>query len=525
MSRTVSLLDLAREIARKHERGGAGAITIIPVIVDNLNSALPILDALCQLNDGRLLNTQEPEFQGPVLGTTDPVRRDAIINAMGGEPTIPRHVRLEDKEGGLIDASFVEPPAVSPSLGERTVLAVVRAAAHRDLDTYRFAVVAYSEGAVDLPFRRRIWKLAVDHLNNMPHQTLQTLVFVAESEIDIDLHCKTGRGFQLAVNGDRLMRRKGADALQAEAAFMARHPRPFVLFLGAGFATSSGLPLGNAMRDRAIRRLLNMPAEEPWTSIDLATRFHGWVAERGWLSRLEAEMPQDQFVAELTVERVVRAEQRMDPSLPTLRDFKIHHDRVIKAPGQAVLDLAAVLEQGVGRIVVVEVNFDLLVETHATIQLRVFASEEEFSEAPEFLRRYMEGDEEAIPILKLHGTISNPEACVVSAEQTERGVGQRKMNALRALLNGEHPRLWIYVGASLRDLDLRPLLLGEEFARGVDERWVSPYLADSVERFAIYREPIWRDSDFRSVEERLITETADAFFAALRNAWGRDIAR
>ncbi len=110
-------------------------------------------------------------------------------------------------------------------------------------------------------------------------------------------------------------------------------------------------------------------------------------------------MRQDQFVTELTVEQVVRAEQRMDASLPTLQDLRIHHDRVINAPGQAVLDLAAVLEQGAGRIVVVEVNFDLFIETHATIPLRVFASAEEFTEAPEFLGRYMAGEEEAIPAI------------------------------------------------------------------------------------------------------------------------------
>lgn len=41
---------------------------------------------------------------------------------------------------------------------------------------------------------------------------------------------------------------------------------------------------------------------------------------------------------------------------------------------------------------------------------------------------------------------------------------------------GDPPRLWIYVGVSMRDKDLLPVLRGEDFARRLDERWVNPYL-------------------------------------------------
>jgi hypothetical protein len=362
----------------------------------------------------------------------------------------------------------------------------------------------------------------VDQLNKMPHETLRTLVLVVENEIDIELHCQTGRGFQLAIEGDRLIRRKGPEDLVMQAGLIAKSSTPIVLFLGAGFAASSHIPLANSMRDQAIRRLLGIPAEEAPAATDIAERFHALVTDQNWLSPLEQWMSRDQFVASLTLEQVVRIEMKIDPSLPTLREFKNHHDSVLHDPGRAVRDLANILERAVGRIVVVEVNFDQLVETHTKVPLRVFASSQDFAAAPEYLRRYVSGDETAIPLLKLHGTITDFETCVISGEQTEPGVGKEKLEALRALLGEENERRrWVYVGASMRDLDLRPVFLHEDFARGIDERWVSPYLPDTVEEFGRERERqgCWRSTDYPTIHDRIITERADEFFAALRRVW------
>ena len=251
-------------------------------------------------------------------------------------------------------------------------------------------------------------------------------------------------------------------------------------------------------------------------SAELAARFFRWMTDRNWLTTVEQRMSELEFVRRLTLEQVVRAEQRVDATLPSLREFKELHDRRIAAPGQAVLDLGYLLSHWEGKLILAEVNFDLLVETHADAPLRTFASEGDFAEAPAYVRRYLDGAEVAIPLLKLHGTISDLTTCVISTEQTERGVGQAKLETLRVLLRPDQPRLWIYVGASMRDVDLRPVLGGEDFARGTDERWVNPYLDDSVEEFGRLREASWRQSEFPTIQHRLITETADAFFAALR---------
>ena len=236
------------------------------------------------------------------------------------------------------------------------------------------------------------------------------------------------------------------------------------------------------------------------------------------MSAAEQPMSQDAFIARLTLEQVTRAQYRLDETVPILDEFKTRHDQVVGAPGQAVIDLSRLLQLAANRIVVVEVNFDQLVEAHAGVDVRIFATEEEFVEAPDYIRRYLGGDEQAVPILKLHGTIDRPETCIINSGQTELGLGQSKLDSLRALLSPNNPRLWIYVGASLRDFDLRPVLLGEDFARGLNELWVSPYLDASVEEFAIQRSASWRQTSWPNVDDRLVAEAADPFFTAWRES-------
>jgi hypothetical protein len=356
----------------------------------------------------------------------------------------------------------------------------------------------------------------------MPHPTLRTLILAVETEIDVNLHCQLGRGFRFAIQNERFLRRHGRDALGSTVRQIVDHPDPFVLFLGAGFSVSSRLPLGNALRDQAIRRILNIDPASPMTSYQLAKRFSDWIfAKPGWLNTDEAETLVATYIRQLTLEQVVRAEKRLFPSLPTLQDFRAHHDRVVSSPGKAVLELAELLRLAPGRVIIVEVNFDLLVESHVEVPVRVFAADDEFADAVTYVRQYIAGAETDIPILKLHGTINRPETCVISEDQTEKGIGKNKLETMRALLSETSPRLWIYVGASMRDRDLTRVFKDEDWARGVEELWVSPYLDDTVEDFAASRRPFWRDRRLVSIDDRLTSETADTFFEALREAFER----
>lgn len=513
-----SLFRLGDALALAHEQSAPGHVTVIPVIVDDLPRAMPVLRALCDVAEGRMFDAADQGLQGPVPATTDVVRRTAIETALttmdGG---VPRRVVLSTPTPGEVNASFDPATGADPSAGERAVLAVARAVAHRELDSRELAVITYSESGIDYPFRRCLWSLAVDQLTDLPNATLRTLIFVAEAGIDIDVHCQTGRGFRLALSESRLLHRHPRDDLRVAAHFIATHPGPVVFFLGAGFGASSRLPLGNTLRDAAIRRVLTIPEAEPITSQALGVRFHTWVAGHdGWLSEGELAIREDDYARQLTLEQVIRIESRVAGGLPTLQAFRTHHDQVIETPGSAMIDLAHVLQRMVGRAVVVEVNFDRLVERHCGVPLRVFLSNADFEGAAAYLGSYLGGAETAIPLLKLHGSIEAPDTCVVSDEQMQNGVGNGKLAALRALLR-EPPMLWVYVGASMRDRDLLPIFRSEDFARGVDELWVSPYLDASVEGFARERNSFWARRERKSIGDRLVTETADSFFRALRD--------
>ena len=528
MTSARSLFDLARAIVRAHEQAALDQITVIPVIVDDLHAARPVLRALCEVLDGRLLDTsaadshfEVPDLNVPVAATDDPVRREAVKIALTTDAG--RHVSLVETSDGYLDAVLQDPDVeTDPSPGDRTITAIARAAVHRDLDRHPLVIVTYQSGVLDLQYKRAAWSLMVDHFGTMPRSgSLRTLVVVVEAAIDVDLHCLAGRGFRFAIQGERLLQRQGIDSLRAAVRQIARHDSPIVLFLGAGFGASSRMPLGDAMRDGAIQRLIDLPDDHSLSSRDLAMRFHAWLADKPeWLSPTEQAMSPESFAKTLTLERVIDAERQLYSDIPTLTEFKVHHDQVVETPGAAVLSLTEVLQNAHGRIIVAEVNFDLLIEKHARTGIKVFASRNDFSQAGNYIRRYLQGDVIDIPLLKFHGTIEDFSTCIVTQEQTERGVGTEKLGALRALLGDEDsPRLWIYVGMSMRDRDLVRVLHGEDFGRGIDERWVLPYVVDSVEEYAEARAGFWSETNLPRMQDRMITETSDAFFAALAEAW------
>lgn len=491
MTRAASLFELAKCIVQEHQSGPAEKLRVVPVVVDVLDDVLNVVGALATLCEGCLLSAHDLSLADPVDATQNPLRLNAVKTALGGEGL--HEVRISES-GGRVDASFPNIPDGALSQGQEMVLAVARAFLHRELDDHSFAVIAYSEGLLDYQFRAALWRLINDHFRGMPTSTLKTLVIVIESPIDIDLHCGTASGFRFAMDQERLLIRQGEADLTVQAGVVAKHEGPLVFFLGAGFAASSRMPLGNTMRDGAIRGLLSIPVDEPLTSMELAERFYEWVADRGWLTNLERELARDWYIAHLTLEQVVRAERRAaSGESSTLSEFAVHHNRVIDAPGQAVRDLCAVLGSNRLRPLLVTTNFDTLVERHCDAPLKVFFSNDHFGDACRHIEAYVEGVTEEIPLLKLHGSIQDPNSCVVSTSQTEGGLGSAKLQALHCLRDSDSPVWWIYVGTSMRDLDLQPILRAEDFAGGVDERWVEPYLSRGVDESPAREPPFGRE--------------------------------
>ena len=99
-------------------------------------------------------------------------------------------------------------------------------------------------------------------------------------------------------------------------------------------------------------------------------------------------------------------------------------------------------------------------------------------------------------------------------------MGDAQFQTLTALLDLSPQRLpWIYVGVSMRDRDLLQVLNSQNFAKQLDERWVTPYIVPSIRDFGTRREPHWEETGLESLDERVITETSDAFFEKLAEVW------
>jgi hypothetical protein len=114
------------------------------------------------------------------------------------------------------------------------------------------------------------------------------------------------------------------------------------------------------MRDQSMQRQLSSTLK----GAALAREFHRWASGTGRLEGgPESDLNEDGFVEAVTLENVVRIEQRVSgDSVPqTLLDFKERHDERVGRPGRAVVRLGELLAHP-GYLALVTVNFDELIE-------------------------------------------------------------------------------------------------------------------------------------------------------------------
>src|SRR5205814_1374137 len=119
--------------------------------------------------------------------------------------------------------------------------------------------------------------------------------------------------------------------------------------------------------------------------------------------------------------------------------------------------------------------------------------------------------------------IETRSSIVADVDQTMPGLSESRVSALRHLVT-RVPRIpWIYVGYSMRDLDVAPFLGQREIANQIDETWVSSFPDPSIWQFASrWRSSAWQEAGMRQVSERQVTQTADVFAEALIAGWGSE---
>jgi hypothetical protein len=258
---------------------------------------------------------------------------------------------------------------------------------------------------------------------------------------------------------------------------------------------------------------------KPVGSPELVRLFRDWISEHDRWMVGEQDQPLDNFARTLTLERVLREEffrlggrpRVQSPTIARLvADCATALDR--QPPGrQAIWRLPWLLR----RLVVATVNFDQLVEDGMDYPHRVISTMADFSDARSLVLSRLRGESDCVPILKLHGSIEDADSLVADIATTSRGLPGSISALLDDMLHTDPPLTWIWVGCSMRDVDVNSWLAGKDGVQDLQEWWVDPLPPRSVFEYAKPR----RIREWTAIEQdltyRQITETADRFLAEL----------
>lgn len=520
MTTTTNVLEFLLRILTKFDEGPGQSTTIIPVIIRGMREHQRLVEAAIADRGGVFLDAKICA-QG-VVGKIDErlwqsIRPEFTILRSGGKQQKLDLIQQQDHVYATIDGARIS----SNDHGLATLCGIATSLFDHKLQESRLAVITYSELDLDDNVASAAWHVFTRQLVNISVAHVHTLVILVEaSEVKYDLHCARGGSLAYRLGWNGLERRKNwITDLAAINHLRPDENRDFVLFLGAGFSVSSGLPLGDVLRDEALRIMFPPRASRPVS--DLIDAFHDYISFNDrWAVISEEKKTRDEFARTLTLERVLREELiavHGFTNSPTLRHFQERNNCALVRPGRAVRALKRIMSWQ-RHVIVVTVNFDQLVEQCAPSQ--VFASDQDFRKCGAYINRYLkEGG--PIPVLKVHGTIDRPETIVATVDATARGLSAEKTQALRALTSRARPpdRLlpWIYIGCSMRDPDLEGLLGQQDFYQRLDEHWVSPFTVATAQQFT-EKHRVYNDQ--QNFWHRSITQTADVFMEELARAWG-----
>lgn len=212
-----------------------------------------------------------------------------------------------------------------------------------------------------------------------------------------------------------------------------------IVMAGAGVSAGkpSALPGWNSLNAAIVQVLCHR--------LDSATNRPGWLSQL--VPVIDAERDTDRFppdyqaqlIEEMCGDRYFRALQALDVD-------------VINAGHDGIAALAA----GGALRAVVTTNFDRLIE-RALDKLGVhYVVARDDAEYVEMIQRLTAREREPLPILKIHGCVSDHRSMIDTLKQRKRGRSQHLQECLDALQSG----YWLYLGFSAADLETDTDYLG-----------------------------------------------------------------
>lgn len=456
----------------------------------------------------------------------------------GGEPASSEELCADvqvvlDQVPGLdlaIDGTFVNVEGVgkgADSTAQDALRGIGAALFHPDLRESPLVAFVYDERPLDEPVAEQLWRLLMHLPSVLGLPDGRTVVVVAgDADLQIPRHCTGDPSVRFNVREEEILERRtlpSSTYAVNEVRRVSDETNLLVIFTGAGAAAGYGLPLGNSLRDRALARWLGEESEG-LSFLEQGESFYTQLDGGSRLTPSERSGSVDEFVHGLTLERVLREEQhrenRRDSS--TIEHFaRLNRSAVDaiearRASGDHRSGLARYIESG-RRALIVTVNFDQCLEAELSSAVQPYIHEGDFGSFETDLATYLTNGGPT-PYVKLHGDIGTPTTIVANVDDTQAGLSHARLGALRAIREVADPvRPWVYVGYSMRDLDVLPFLSAPDHRSGLVEWWVGPFVDPAVRDFVqTARMGRWRmDQRNYTVEDRFITLTSEEFFTRL----------
>src|SRR6266851_3895810 len=301
---TADALDLLKAIVGRHASGSAtDEIEVVLMVIHDLKAHRGLIEAGIRDAGGVLVDAAE--CASGVMGELEPelgrvVEATLRIRTPGGGQSAVSLDRVVDRVRGLFDG---RPSDEGMSAGLSLILGIGASVFSARLRESALAVVTYDESFLDEDWADAVFELFARQLSGVGIANIRRLVVLIQSrKVNHERHCAPPVSIVCRLGDAGLERRKEWVADRAEIHRLVRPGLgPLVLFLGAGFSFSSGLPLGDELRDEALGRMLQ--SADPFPR--LADDFHRWIESNDrFLSDSERGGSREEFAAALTLERV-----------------------------------------------------------------------------------------------------------------------------------------------------------------------------------------------------------------------------
>lgn len=510
-------LRLLSDLIADHRADRGGGALLLPCLHEELEKDIHLLRAGAQRCGGTLffLNSADDEWElpkGPISAD-----RSALVEGMfeaAGE-ALPARVIVEQVDQGIRVRLDGDNKSVEPSLSP--ILRAAAVIASSAYDEFDLVLMAAMVAPTDPKRRELLWNLlTIDPIDLAIEGKPTTIVPIFGANLDPETDYLRTPAVRYVVRWDRVIRRSSVNQIHAIETIANLNDRPLVLFLGAGASASAGIPLGNTYRDLALKGLVGHH-EDGYAA---AEAFFDLLHERQHFLLGETES-RATFASDLTLERVL-LETFSDLGFRPRTDAAVIQELVrdcgsaldyVRPGRKAIRDLAARLR---GRLIIITVNFDQLIEEDLGVDYSVYYRPEHYRERLSDLVSYVGGDaNRPIPILKLHGSIQDPESLIATIDTTSAGLHEDVLTALNNVLKAtRRPLKWVWIGCSMRDRDMN-LWLGGLAANALDEWWVDPLPGKALDDFfATHRASRW-SSKRQNLSDRLIIDSADGFLRAL----------